>query len=236
MCLFSFENKIKRIKSSIVAIGFLPDLNQHPNRITIIGSGFSITNDGKLLSCNHLFDRLNQEQIANLRAIVMIEQGPNELERYERFPISIIDRDDRFDLAILQVSDYQRTLLKPLKLGNSDRVSVGNSVYFIGFPYAARLMNEGFGITLIVSRGIIGNIKRDGTDPARRRSWIIIDTISNPGNSGSPLLDEKSNKIIGVISISFSKRSQRYRELDIKEPMHICAAKPINLAQNLLHP
>jgi len=226
MFFFSFEKKIKQTKPSIVAIGFSPN----PNQVSIIGSGFSITNNGRILSCNHLFNKLEPQQIANLKAMVMTEQG---IDKYRWLPLSIINRDTDNDLAILQVSDYQKTLLRPLKLGNSDEIDVGNDVYFIGFPYAAQLINDGFGVTLIVNRGVISNIKNPITD-LTMRNWIIIDAISNPGNSGCPLLNKKNNKVIGVMSISFRIQSQTNNTLDIREPMHICAAKPINLAQSLL--
>ena len=104
----------------------------------------------------------------------------------------------------------------------------------MGFPYAANLINEGFGITLIVNKAIISNIKRDGKDPAHKRNFLVLDAISNPGNSGCPVIDIKSNKVIGVMVISWRIRSKEVKNLDIREPMHICAAKPINLAKGLL--
>jgi S1-C subfamily serine protease len=126
-------------------------------------------------------------------------------------------------------------LLKPLKLGNSETIEVGDESYFIGFPYAATLINEGFGITLIVNKTIISNIKQDGINPNHPRNWFIVDAISNLGNSGSPLLDLKTNKVIGIMTIAFRMQSQVQPSLDIREPMHIAGAKPINLAKQLLN-
>ena len=132
------------------------------------------------------------------------------------------------------MEEYQNTLLKKVELGDSEKVEIGQEVYFIGFPYAAQLINEGFGITLVVNKGIISNIKRDGIDPDHPRNWLIVDAISNPGNSGCPLIDIESNKVIGVMTIAFRTKSQTQPNLDIRESMHIAGARPINLAKNLL--
>ena len=226
----NLQEKIKKVKKSIVAVGF----NPNPQRITIIGSGFAVSDDGKILSAAHLYNQLNPEQINNLKANVMIERIDNDMERYKWIPVKLINKNDQYDLALFQLEEYKDTLLKRLDLGDSDKVEIGQDVYFIGFPYAAQLMNEGFGITLVVNKGIISTIKRDGVDPEHKRNWLIVDAISNPGNSGCSLIDMETNKVIGVMTIAFRTKSQTIKELDIREPMHIAGAKPINLAKNLL--
>jgi len=226
----NIKDKIKEVKNSIVAIGF----NPNPKQITIVGSGFAVSDDGKILSAAHLYNQLNSEQIDNLKANVMIEQMGNDLERYKWIPIKLINKDDKNDIVIFQLEEHKETLLKKLNLGDSEKVEIGHEVYFIGFPYAAQLINEGFGITLIVNKGIISNIKRDGVDPSHKRNWLIVDAISNPGNSGCPLIDVDTNKVIGVMTIAFRTQSKVMKELDIREPMHIAGAKPINLAKPLL--
>ncbi len=226
----TLKDKIKKIRPSIVAIGFRPD----PKRVTILGSGFAVSDDGKILSSAHLYNKIEPEHIPNLMAMAMIEQMPDEMERYKWLPLKLIKKEDKDDLALFQIEGHKQTLLKKLDLGDSEDVEVGQDSYFIGFPYAGRLINDGFGITLIVNKGIMSNIKRDGTKPSRKRNWFIIDAISNPGNSGCPLIDLETNKVIGVMALSFRTQSHIQPNLDIREPMHICAAKPINLAKPLL--
>lgn len=226
----NLQKQIKEVKSSIVGIGFTPN----PQQVTIVGSGFSISDDGKILTAAHLYNQLNPEQISNLKANVMIEQMGRDLERYKWIPIKLINKDDKNDLALFQLEEYGRTFLKKLDLGDSEQIELGQEIYFVGFPYAAQLMNDGFGVTLIINKGIISNIKRDGTDPSHKRNWLIIDAISNPGNSGCPLIDSETNKVIGVMTIAFRTKSQTVQNLDIREPMHIAGAKPINLAKELL--
>lgn len=223
------ENKVKAIGKSIVAIGFAPE----PNKITIVGSGFCVAEGGKVLSAAHLYNQLKPDQVNTLRAMVMTKKESG-LEHFVWLPIKLVKKEDKLDLVTFQIEGSEETLLKPLKLGDSDNVEVGQDVYFIGFPYAAQLMNDGFGVTRIINRGIISNVKRDGQDPSHPLNWFIVDAISNLGNSGCPLIDVKNNKVIGVMTIAFRMKSQTSPDLDIREPMHIAGAKPINLAKRLL--
>lgn len=224
------RDKIKEVEQSIVAIGFNPD----PHRITIIGSGFSVSEDGKVLTAAHVYNQTPEGQRNELKANVMIEKLPSGLKKYKWIPIKLIEKSDKDDMVIFQLESYEDTLAKKLNLGDSDKVQVGDEVYFIGFPYAAPLINEGFGITLIANKGIISSIKQDGVAEGNPRNLIMVDAISNPGNSGSPLMDVTSGKVIGMMSIVFGTKSQTHKDLDIREPMHIAGARPINLAKGLM--
>ncbi len=227
----TLPHKVSEIRASIVAIGFSPA----PKKITITGSGFCVSSDGKILTSAHIHSQTPIQLQSKLMAMTMVKQEPNGLEHYTWLPLELIEKNDKDDIAVLKIRDYEKTMLKPLGLSDSEKVEVGQEAYFIGFPYAGQLVNDGFGITLIVNRTIISNIKYDGVDPAHPNNWFIVDAISNPGNSGSPLIDTETNKVIGVMSISFRTKSRVNPDLDIREPMHIAGAKPINLAKHFLN-
>lgn len=232
----SINEKIKEVRQAVVAIGFSPA----PNQMTILGSGFIVDRTGRIVSCAHLLNNLNDDQKKGLMANVMVAQPGKDLEAYKWIPIKEISKDVKDDLAVFQLQEVPfdsaqgKSDIKFLEMGDSENVEVGQETYFIGFPYAAQLINDGFGVTLVVNKGIVSNIKRDGTDPEKKRNWLIIDAISNPGNSGCPVIDVDSNKVIGVMSISFRTPSMTVKDLDIREPMHIAGAKPINLVNKLL--
>lgn len=226
----NLKDKIKKVKNSIVAIGFKPS----PDKITIIGSGFAVSDDGKILSAAHLYKNLKPEHIPNLMGLVMEREEKDGLTHYKWLPLKLIKKEDKDDVALFQIEEYENTLLSKLELGDSERIEVGEDVYFVGFPYAAQLINDRFGVTLIVNKGIISNIKRDGVDPTHKRNWFIVDAISNPGNSGCPLIKVDTNEVIGIMAISFRTKSRTVTNLDIREPMHIAGAKPINLAKSFL--
>lgn len=232
----NLKDKIKKVRPSIIAIGFRPE----PNKMTIIGSGFIVKKGENILilSSAHLYNNLKPEHIPSIMGMVIEKEEKDGLTHYKWLPLKLIKKEDKDDIAIFQIKDYKPDLLAEiglgLKLGDSEDVEVGEEVYFIGFPYAAQLINDGFGVTLIVNRGIISNIKRDGIDPSHKKNWFIVDAISNPGNSGCPLIDLKTNKVIGIMAISFRTKSRTVGSLDIREPMHIAGAKPINLVKPLL--
>ncbi len=226
----NLPEKIEEVRAAVVAIGFSPSQNQ----INIIGSGFFA--DGKIITVAHLLSNLSPEQTEKLMANVVVEDDiEKDFTRYQWIPIKLVPEkvDVKNDFAIFDIAEKPATL-KELKLGDSDKVLVGQDAYFIGFPYAAQLINDGFGITLITNKTMISNIKRSGSDPAHPRNWFIVDAISNPGNSGCPLIDVETNEVIGMMSVSFRVPSHVVKDLDIREPMHISGAKPINLVKELL--
>lgn len=224
----NLQQKIKDVRKGIVAIGF----NPNPNEITILGSGF--ISGGKVITCAHLMNNLNTEQINGLKANVMVEQMANGFEKYQWMPVKESKKNIANDLAVFEFQQAPEGLTS-LTLGDSEKIEIGEDIYFIGFPYAAALINDGFGITLVVNKGIISNIKQDGADPEHKRNWFIVDAISNPGNSGCPIINTETNEVIGVMSISFRTASQTVKDLDIREPMHIAGAKPINLVKSLIN-
>ena len=226
----NLAKNVKKTEHSVIAIGFRPN----PQQMTIVGSGFTISDDGKILSTAHLYNQLKPEHIPNLMGMVYAKQDPSGLEGFKWLPLKLLKKEDKNDVALFQIENYEDTLLHKLELGDSEKIEVGDDVYFVGFPYAAQLINDGFGITRIVNKGIISNVKRDGVDPTHKKNFFIVDAISNPGNSGCPLIDLKNNRAIGIMSISFRMKSRTVDKLDIREPMHICAAKPINLAKPIL--
>lgn len=225
------RNKISEVRKSIIAIAFTPS----PGQLNIVGSGFSVARDGAILSVAHLYNQIPTEHRERILGFAVVKQEEN-IEHYQSFPLRLQKKDDANDIALFHLENSDKTLLRPLPLGDSESVEPGDEAYFIGFPYAAQLIKDGFGITTIVNRTIISNVKRDGVDSTHPRNWFIIDAISNPGNSGCPLIDADTNKVIGVIAIAFRtpSRVKEFEKLDIREPMHIAGAKPINLAKSLL--
>ncbi len=223
-------SKIKDVRGSIVGIAYRPS----PEQAVILGSGFSVSDDGVILTAAHIYNQVPKEHLPNLSAMVMSKADSYGGEEYSWLPIRLVSKDNVNDIALFKVDRYQGTCLKSLTLGDSDRSEVGDDVYFLGFPYAGDLMNEGWGITLIASRGMISNIKLDGGNPLHRRSFFIVDAASNPGNSGGPLIDTASNSVIGIVAVAFRIQSKTNKDIDIREPMHISGARPINYAKSLI--
>ena len=107
--------------------------------------------------------------------------------RVEGWPAELVGADVEGDIAVLKIDT--KSELKPLKLGESSTLLVGQSVYAIGNP---------FGLDSTLSTGVVSGLGRElATQRSRLRDLIQLDAAINPGNSGGPLLDS-SGAVIGV--------------------------------------
>jgi S1-C subfamily serine protease len=103
--------------------------------------------------------------------------------------VTRIRSDPQYDLAVLW-TDIAEAKRKPIDVGESSKLQVGQSVLAIGNP---------FGLDHSLSAGIISSLSRNmrNEDGRTLRGLIQTDAAINPGNSGGPLLDS-SGRLIGV--------------------------------------
>ncbi|CAI9283202.1 unnamed protein product [Lactuca saligna] len=114
----------------------------------------------------------------------------------KNFEAKLIGADRSKDLAVLQV-EAPRDLLRPMKIGQSSFLKVGQQCLAIGNPF-------GFDHTLTV--GVISGLNRDifSQTGVTIGGGIQTDAAINPGNSGGPLLDSKGN-LIGINTAIFTQ-------------------------------
>jgi putative serine protease PepD len=141
------------------------------------GSGFVYDNQGHIITNQHVVD--GAESVS-----VRFSDGSTH-------DATVVGTDPSTDLAVLKV-DAPVSLLKPLRLGKSSQLAVGDGVIAIGSP---------FGLEQTVTTGIVSALHRQITSP---NDFAIDDAIQtdaaiNHGNSGGPLLDLEG-RVIGVNS------------------------------------
>lgn len=148
------------------------------------GSGFIISEDGLIVTNSHVVDEEDSTY-----TVVFNDGSTIEAE--------IIDRDPLLDIAILKIDPEQTDFeIKPLPLGNSDSIKVGQSVIAIGNSLGRFSNTVSTGIISGLSRDIVAS-SEDGSNAERLTGVIQTDASINPGNSGGPLLDVEGN-VIGV--------------------------------------
>ncbi|WP_405692643.1 trypsin-like peptidase domain-containing protein [Streptomyces sp. NBC_01185] len=149
------------------------------------GTGFVLDGRGHILTNNHVVAPAGSTGDIT----VTFSSG-------ESAPAELVGKDSGYDLAVVKVTGVSG--LKPLPLGNSDNVRVGDPVVAIGAP---------FDLSNTVTSGIIsakerpitaGGEKGDGTDVSYVDA-LQTDAPINPGNSGGPLVDAEA-RVIGINS------------------------------------
>jgi len=142
-----------------------------------LGSGFVIDKAGYIVTNYHVVRGAQSVQVS--------------FSNNDSMKAAIVGRDPSTDVALLKVHASTRAL-KPLELGNSDRVQVGDQVAAIGNP---------FGLERSITGGIVSALQRSLPSPGGLTIDHVIQTDAplNHGNSGGPLLNAQA-QVIGVTS------------------------------------
>jgi len=147
--------------------------DRQPTRKTqSLGSGVIVTEDGYILTNNHVVDGADEVK-------VVLGDGKTE------YDAQVVGRDPQTDVAVLKVEGGK---LKPITLANSDNLEVGDVVLAIGNP---------FGVGQTVTQGIISALGRGGFGITDYEDFIQTDAAINPGNSGGALVDAEG-RLIGI--------------------------------------
>lgn len=157
-----------------------------------LGSGFIISSDGYVMTNNHVIDGADE--------ILVRLSDRSELKA------KLVGTDPRTDVALLKIDGKD---LPTVKLGNSDRLKVGEWVLAIGSP---------FGFDHSVTKGIVSakgrSLPNDTYVP-----FIQTDVAINPGNSGGPLFN-MAGEVVGINSQIFT-RSGGFMGLSFAIPIDV---------------
>src|SRR5262245_15698715 len=154
------------------------------------GSGFVWDEQGRIVTNFHVVQDTLQVDSAgevsfrpSAEVRIMLADGTARIAR------RLVGVAPDHDLAVLQI-DVPADKLKPIPVGSSGDLEVGQTVYAIGNP---------FGQTLTFTHGIVSALNREIQSVTDRPITGVIQTDAslNPGNSGGPLLD-REGRLIGV--------------------------------------
>lgn len=146
---------------------------------TGLGTGFILSSDGYICTNHHVIARVD-------KILVKINN--------KSYTAKIVGSDERTDIALLKIKSDEK--LKPVFLGNSDEVMVGDWAIAIGNP---------FGLDKTFTVGVISATGRKDVDlMGGSQSHIQTDASINPGNSGGPLINI-DGEVIGINRMIYSR-------------------------------
>lgn len=190
--LANFNELAKVLKPSVVNISVVRE--QGHFQADGQGSGLILTADGEILTNAHV--------VRGASDIVVKLHDGRELEA------RVLGTDTNTDLALLKLQNVED--LQPVKLGNSDKLEVGEWVMAIGNPY---------GLEATVTVGVLSAKGRViGAGPYD--DFLQTDTSINPGNSGGPLFNIHG-EVVGINTAI------------LKQGQGIGFSIPVNLAKEI---
>ena len=163
--------------------------NQSNATASAEGSGIIISEDGYILTNNHIINSSSNSSFYEIsKANKIIVSLYNDETEYEA---TIIGTDEQTDLAVIKID---KTGLTSATLGNSDTIQVGEFAMAIGNP---------LGMQSSVSSGMISAVNRKVTSDNKTYTLIQTDTAINSGNSGGALVNSKG-EVIGINTLKMS--------------------------------
>ena len=173
---------------SVPRQGQQPNKPQEESQPRGVGSGFILSSDGFIMTNAHVVEGADEVLVT--------------LTDKREFTARIVGVDKRTDVAVVKI---QATGLPAVKVGDINRLRVGEWVMAIGSP---------FGLENTVTAGIVSAKQRDTGDYL---PFIQTDVAINPGNSGGPLINMRG-EVVGINSQIYS-RSGGFMGISFAIPM-----------------
>jgi serine protease Do len=200
----SDEEKTKEIaeayKDTVVAVETIFTLED--GRVGgAAGSGFFVDSEGHILTNAHVVRFENYleavygegaPKVSEYTYWVTMQKSPAN----RSYKAKLVGWNRYVDSALLKIDEIDKAEYKPAKLGDSDTVTVGETVFAYGNPH---------GLSNSFTKGIVSGLHRTGY--RFDHLWYIQDFIQtdapiNPGNSGGPLINS-NGEVIGINSAGY---------------------------------
>lgn len=211
-------------KSAVFAVGVHSKIQKPPFRFT--GTCFAIEG-GRLITCAHVVPALDAATREVLAVVLPLPEGQTVVE------VKVVASNRETDLAVLEPIRPLPASLPLLRLSNS-LAAEGSEILMIGFPIGSAL-----GLIPTAHRGIVAAVvpmampqpTTVGLDPRNvvaLRSGPVqvlqLDATAYPGNSGGPIIDIATGRVVGVVSLTMVKNT---RESAMTSPSGISYAVPV---------
>ena len=164
-----------------------------PQSSTATGSGIIISEDGYIVTNNHVVDSSSSNSYYELSKATSIKIKLNSTTYGDdaTYDATVVGQDSQTDLAVLKI---EKTGLIAAEFADSDQAVVGEFVMAVGSP---------LGLDTTVTQGIISAVNREVESDGTKYTCIQTDAAINSGNSGGALVNS-DGKVIGINTLKLS--------------------------------
>lgn len=159
------------------------------------GSGIIISQDGYILTNNHVVDSSSTNSTSNNSFYQISEATQINVYLYNdstAYPATIVGQDELTDIAVIKID---KSDLAAAELGDSDQVQVGAFAMAVGNP---------LGLQSSITCGNISAVNRELTDSdGKSGKYLQTDAAINSGNSGGALVNS-NGQVIGINTLKLS--------------------------------
>ncbi len=228
----NIQKIIEKNRNAIVLIDLQKPAEGNQKQISVRGTGFIISSDGKFITCSHVYKQIPENELQYIGVSVPGKTDDKNLTYYNRYPIKLLKIDEENDFALMQIVSEKKGFGTIESIGDSEKIKEGDEIVYIGYPLATEMLNMGFGITMTTNKCMVSSIKRRMIDGSMH--FFLVDTHTNNGSSGSPVFSAETGKVIGIVSGKISSRipAPNGQLLDIPANIGIC--RPAKYIENLL--
>ena len=159
---------------------------------TASGSGIIISEDGYILTNNHVVSSSSSESNSYYQISEATKVSVTLFNDETEYEAKIVGQDEQTDLAVIKI---EKTGLTKAEFADSDTVKVGEFAMAVGNPV---------NMTSTVTTGIVSAVNRKITDSeGKTYTCIQTDAAINSGNSGGALVNSEG-KVIGINTLKLS--------------------------------
>lgn len=153
------------------------------------GTGFIFNPQGYAVTCAHVVQNANE-------IYVRIGTAENAVQKAQ-----VVNSDSQTDIAILLV-DGQGYYSASIDIDTS--VNFGDEVIILGYPFGSKLADDVMTMSVSFTRGYVSSCQmHNGMER------IFLDVSAKAGNSGSPVLNRQTGRVIGILCGSMINHSEQ---------------------------
>ena len=179
-----------KVEYSVNALTSIFGMQTQPQTATATGSGIIISDDGYILTNNHIVANTSSESYYEISEATNVTVTLfNDTNEYKG---KIVGKDEQTDLAVIKID---KSGLAKAEFADSDSIKVGEFAMAVGNP---------LGMNSSVTCGVVSAVNREVTDSDGKKFILIqTDAAINAGNSGGALVNSEG-KVIGINTLKLS--------------------------------